>query len=115
QARGNEEFAIPPTTPIERLRVGSPPSTSGPQIVFAGALVAAVGTAAVLGQSLSKDHVLPTVSTLLFVLAAAVALIAWRRPPREPRPSYWDVARVLPFNGISAAAAIYPHQMLRMG
>ncbi|MGC1938792.1 MAG: hypothetical protein WA697_11185, partial [Pseudolabrys sp.] len=69
--------------------MGSPSSTSGPQIVFVGALAAAVATAAVLAQSLSKDHVLPTVSTLLFVLAAAVALVSWRRPTRGPRLSYW--------------------------
>jgi hypothetical protein len=91
--------------------VGSPPSTSGPQIVFTGALAAAVGTAA---ESLSKDHVLPTVSTLLFVLAAAVALIAWRVPTREPRLSYWDVAGGLTFIGICVAAAIEPDQMVRL-
>jgi hypothetical protein len=90
--------------------VGSPPSTSGPQIVFVGALAAAVATAAVLDQSLS----LPAVSTLLFVLAAAVALIAWRRPRRGPRLSYWDVAGVLTFIGICVAAAIEPDQMVRL-
>jgi len=68
----------------------------------------------VLGQSLSKDHVLPTVSTLLFVLAAAVALIAWRVPTREPRLSYWDVAGGLTFIGICVAAAIEPDQMVRL-
>lgn len=94
--------------------MGSPPSTSGPQIVFVGALAAAVATAAVLAQSLSKDHVLPTVSTLLFVLAAAVALVAWRRPTRGPRLSYWDVAGVLTFIGICVAAAIEPDQMVRL-
>ena len=67
-----------------------------------------------LGQSMSKDHVLPTVSTLLFVLAAAVALIAWRRPTREPRLSYLDVAGVLTFIGICVAAAIEPDQMVRL-
>ena len=67
-----------------------------------------------LAQSPSKDHVLPTVSTLLFVLAAAVALIAWRRPTRGPRLSYWDVAGVLIFIGICVAAAIEPDQMVRL-
>ena len=110
---GHEEFVITITNPIERLKVGSPPSTSGPQIVFVGALAAAA-TAAVLAQSLSKDHVLPTVSTLLFVLAAAVALIAWRRPARGPRLSYWDVAGVLTFIGICVGAAVEPDQMVRL-
>jgi len=109
----NEECVITTTNPIERLRLGSPLSTSGPQIVFAGAL-AAVALAAVLAQSLSKDHVLPTVSTLLFVFAAAVALVGWRRPMREARLSYWDVAGVLTFIGICVAAAIEPDQMVRL-
>jgi hypothetical protein len=94
--------------------VGSPPSTSGPHIVFVGALAAAVATAAVLTQSLTEDHVLPTVSTLLFVLAAVVALIAWQRPTRGPRLSYWDVAGVLTLIGICVAAAIEPDQMVRL-
>jgi hypothetical protein len=102
------------TNPIERLRVRSLPSMSGPHIIFAGALTAAVATAAVLAQSLSKDHVLPAVSTLLFVLAAAVALIGWRRPTRGPRLSYWDVAGVLTFIGICVAAAVEPDQMVRL-
>jgi hypothetical protein len=68
----------------------------------------------VLDQSLSKDHVLPGVSTLLFALAAAVALIAWRRPTRGPRLCYWDVAGVLTFIGICVAAAIEPDQMVRL-
>ena len=67
-----------------------------------------------LDQSLSKDHVLPTVSTVLFVLAAAVALTAWRRPTRDPRLSYWDVAGILTFTGICVAAAIEPDQMVRL-
>jgi hypothetical protein len=94
--------------------VGSPPSTSGPQLVFVGALAAAVATAVVLAQSLSKDHVLPTVSTLLFLMAAAVALVAWRHPTRGPHLSYWDVAGVLTFIGIFVAAAIEPDQMVRL-
>lgn len=94
--------------------MGSPPSTSGPQIVFVGALAAAVAIAVVLAQSLSKDYVLPTVSTLLFVLAAAIALIAWRRSTRGPRLSYWDVAGALTFIGICVTAAIEPDQMVRL-
>jgi hypothetical protein len=99
---------------MERLRVRSPPPITGPQIVFAGALAAVVVTAAVLGQSLSKDHVLPTVSTLLFVLAAAAALMAWRRPIRGARLSYLDVAGALTFIGICVAAVIEPEQMVRL-
>ena len=67
-----------------------------------------------LAQSLSKDHVLPTVSTLLFVGAAAVALIAWRHPTRGSGLSYWDVAGVLTFIGICVATAIEPDQMVRL-
>ena len=100
--------------PIERLRVRSLPSASGPHIVFAGALAAVVMAAAVLDPSLAKDHLLPATSMLLFVLAAAVALAAWRRPVRGPRLTYWDVAGALTLIGLCVAAAVEPEQMVRL-
>ena len=42
----------------------------------------------------------PAVSILLFVFAAAVALIAWLRPMPSRHFSYWDVAGALTFIGI---------------
>lgn len=100
--------------PIERRRVRALPSASGPHIVFAGALAAVVAAAAVLAPSLSKDHLLPATSVLLFVLAAAVALVAWRRPARGPRLTYWDVAGALTLIGLCVAAAVEPEQMIRL-
>jgi len=51
---------------------------------------------------------------LLFVLAAAVALVAWRRPALGPRLTYWDVAGALTLSGLCVAAAVEPEQMVRL-
>ena len=105
------------SNPIERLRVRSHPSASGPHIVLAGALATVVAAAAVLtplDPSLAKDLLLPAASMLLFVLAAAVAVVAWRRPARGPRLTYWDVAGALTLIGLCVAAAVEPEQMVRL-
>jgi hypothetical protein len=102
------------TNPIRGLQTRSAPSTSGPNIVFVGALTAVVTAAAVLDQSLPRDQLVPMISTMLFALAAGVALIAWLRPIPSRCPSYWDVAGGLTFIGICIAALIEPEQMVRL-
>ena len=105
------------TNPVERLRTRSQPSSSGPHIALAGALAAILAAAAVLDQSLPKEHLLPAVCTMFFVAAAAVAAIAWFRPlsrqlSRQPM-SYWDIAGGLTFIGVCMAALIEPDQLIR--
>jgi hypothetical protein len=79
--------------------------------VLVGALAAVLTVTAVFRDSISNDALLPGLSTLFLLLAAAVALIAWRRPSPPRRFSYWDAAGVLTFIGICVAALIEPQQM----
>ena len=51
---------------------------------------------------------------LFFIMAAAVALIAWQRPCRRRHFSYWDAAGILTVIGIGMAAAVEPEQMVRL-
>jgi hypothetical protein len=67
------------------------------------------------GQAFAGDLTLPLVATLLFVLAAVVAFVAWSRGAATGyRLTYWDVAGALTFIGIGTAALIEPEQMLRL-
>jgi hypothetical protein len=68
----------------------------------------------VVQPSLSRDALLPATSTLLFVFAAVVALIAWRSPVPARQFTYWDAAGLLTLIGICAAAAVEPEQMVRL-
>jgi hypothetical protein len=63
---------------------------------------------------LSDDALLPGLSFGFFILAAAVALIAWQRPLPARQFSYWDAAGVLTAIGIVITAAVEPEQMVRL-
>jgi hypothetical protein len=79
----------------------------GPLVAFVAATGAAFAPQALLPGSVS----LPVAATLLFGFAALVALVAWRRPARQPnRLTYWDVSGALLFIGICLAALIEPEQ-----
>ena len=87
----------------------------GPQVMFAAALLLAAAAWIVAASSLSNDHTLPLVATLLFALAGLAALVALSRAATAPdHPTYWDVAGALTFIGIGAAALIDPEQMVRL-
>jgi drug/metabolite transporter (DMT)-like permease len=87
----------------------------GPQIMFAAALLFAAAAWVVAAWSLTSDHTLPLVATLLFALAGIATLVAWSRGSADRhRLTYWDVAGALTFIGIGAAALIDPEQMLRL-
>lgn len=87
----------------------------GPQALFGGALLLSATAWIFATRTYSGDMTLPFVVTLIFGLAAVVALVAWARGsmPRH-RVTYWDVAGALTFIGIGAAAMIDPEQMLRL-
>jgi len=58
---------------------------------------------------------LPWVATLLLVLAASLAVVAWRRHSQDPtRVTYADVAGALVLIGLCVAATIDPDQMVRI-
>jgi drug/metabolite transporter (DMT)-like permease len=102
------------TNPIGGL--GTPParSTTGPTIALTGALAAAVVFAAVMQPSLAREALVPLTVSLIFVLAAGLALFAWLKPVPRRQFTYWDAAGVLTFIGICAAAAIEPEQMMQL-
>jgi hypothetical protein len=93
-------------------RLGEP--AVGPQLVLIGALAAILTVGAVFHQTMSGDALLPGLSTLFFIMAALVALIAWRRPIPARHFSYWDAAGILTVIGIGMAAAVEPEQMVRL-
>jgi hypothetical protein len=89
--------------------------TFGPQVMFAAALALAAAAWIFAERTFASDLTLPLVATLLFVLAAMAALVAWSRGAGMPhRLTYWDVAGALTFIGIGTAALIDPEQMLRL-
>ena len=98
--------------PLERLHSHAEAQVAGPLLVLTGAIAAAVVAAAVYGQTLTPDALVPVTSLMFFVLAAATALVAWRRPQPKHRFSYWDVAGVLTFIGICMGATVEPDQMV---
>lgn len=104
------------TDPANRLAHRSDARAQGPRVVFAAVILIAFAGSTVSTTILPRDLVLPAVSTLFFVLAAAVALVGWAcRQASERAPlTYWDVAGVLTFVGIFAAALIEPDQLVRL-
>ena len=102
------------TNPLGRIRTRSGEPAAGPQLVLAGALAAVLTAGAMFRHTMTDDAVLPAFSLAFFILAAAVAMIAWRRPAPARRFSYWDAAGVLTAIGIVIAAAVEPEQMVRL-
>jgi hypothetical protein len=90
--------------------------TFGPQVLFGTAVAAAFAVLAGAVSALSSTLVLPVASTLLFVMAAAAALVGWLRDggAETDRLTYWDVAGALTFVGIGAAALIDSEQLARI-
>ena len=88
----------------------------GPPLLFGLALAATAAAVAFAGRSLPQGILFPLTATLLFVLAAAMALIAWlyRNSNDQSRLTYWDVAGALTLIGIFAAAAVEPEQLVAL-
>ena len=66
-------------------------------------------------KMLPSDLVLPVVSTIFFVLACLVALVASLRDRacEQSRMTYWDVAGALTLFGICVASQVDAEQMVR--
>ena len=71
--------------------------TRGPEVAFAGTLLIAFAAMVAGTKMLPSDLVLPVVSTIFFVLACLVALVASLRDRacEQSRMTYWDVAGAL--------------------
>ena len=102
------------TNPLGRMRMRSSEPTVGPPLVLAGALAAVLTVGAVFRHTMSDDALLPGLSFAFFIVAAAVAMIAWQRPLPGRQFSYWDASGVLTVIGVVIAAAVEPEQMVRL-
>jgi len=102
------------TNPIGGLWPPPTRPTTGPTIALTGALAAAAVFAAMLQPSLPHEALVPATVTLIFALAAGVALVAWLKPVPQRQFTYWDAAGVLTFIGICAAAMVEPEQMVQL-
>jgi prepilin signal peptidase PulO-like enzyme (type II secretory pathway) len=102
--------------PAGRVAHRNGPSALGPQVTFVVAVLTSFAALTVCTITLPEDLAFPLTSTVLFVLAGLIALIAWGRGPASDRDTvtYWDVAGALTFIGIFAASQIDPDQMLRV-
>ena len=109
------EEPMPTTSPTKRLAGRAPAPTRGPQIAFFAAVLTAFGALALSAATLPQDLVMPAVSTLFFILAALVGVVAWAHGRMAPDAlTYWDVTGALTLIGICVAATVDPEQMVRL-
>jgi hypothetical protein len=102
------------TDPVRKARNSERASVIGPIEALTGALATAVVFAAILQPSILREALVPATATLIFALAALLALIAWLRPVPQQQFTYWDAAGILTFIGVCAAAMVGPEQMLQL-
>jgi uncharacterized membrane protein YhaH (DUF805 family) len=103
------------TNPAKRLHRASP-WMHGPELAFGGTLLIAFAAMVAGTKMLPGDLVLPVVSTIFFVLACLVALVAMLRERTcdQRRMTYWDVAGALTLFGICVASQVDADQMVRL-
>jgi hypothetical protein len=88
---------------------------NGPRLAFAASILAGLAAWVALITTTSAHFAVPAVATLLFVLAAALALLAWCHDGEDPvRVTYTDVAGALTLIGLCVAATIEPEQLVRL-
>ena len=61
-----------------------------------------------------REALLAATVTFVFVLAAVVALFAWRDPIPRRRFTYWDAAGLLTLIGVMASAMLEPGDLARL-
>lgn len=91
-----------------------PQRPAGPLLALAAAVAATFAAAAALAASWPREALVPAAAVMLFVLAAAVAALAWLRPTPRRRFDYWDVAGLLTFIAIGVAATVEPAEMIEL-
>jgi hypothetical protein len=101
--------AINPIETFARQKVAT-----GPFILFVASMIAAVVFAAIIHHSLPHEVLLPATVTFVFVLAAAVALFAWRSPVPSRQFTYWDAAGLLTLFGVMATTMVEPADLVRL-
>lgn len=102
------------TNPIGTTRTPAARPTTGPLIALTSALAGTLAVAAVLQPQVAREALVPMAASLIFLCAAALALIAWLRPKPRRQFTYWDAAGVLTFIGICVSASVEPEQMVQL-
>jgi hypothetical protein len=73
-----------------------------------------VASAAIFYHSQPREALLAATVTFVFVLAAVVALFAWRDPVPRRQFTYWDAAGLLTLIGVMASAMLEPGDLARL-
>jgi hypothetical protein len=85
----------------------------GPRAAFAATIVVC-GLIIGLG-AIPFGLLMPVIGSLLFVLAAVFALVAWARGSTDASDvTYWDVAGAVTLVGLCATALVEPDQLVRL-
>lgn len=94
--------------------LGRQMAATGPRIALAASVIATVASAAIFYHSLPREALLAATVTFVFVLAAVVALFAWRDLVPRRQFTYWDAAGLLTLIGVMASAMLEPEDLARL-
>ena len=88
----------------------------GPPIALGVAIIVAAAAVALSPAPMTEAGASAAVVTSLFVMAGAIALLAWMlgRGSQPRGLTYWDVAGVLTFIGICVGSTIEPQQLVEL-
>jgi hypothetical protein len=87
----------------------------GPELAFAGSTLACVAAWGAMHSTLAPVLIRPAIATLIFVLAAIIAVVAWRHRRMDPNNvTYADVAGALTLIGMFVTSTIDPHEFVRV-
>jgi len=104
------------TNPAKRLAERNTRSTVGPVAAFAITVLLTLVVLATAPALMPRDFVMPVISSMFFLFAMIVALIAWRlrQALDHLALTYWDVAGALTLFGIFSGILIEPDQLVRL-
>jgi uncharacterized membrane protein len=106
---------MPTSLPAKEVLFKATPKRADPRLLFGAVLSLTIVVSAISARLLPAGWATPLAATLLFVLAGAMALLAWRRREGNAQQvNCWDVAGALTLIGICAAATIDPEQMVQL-
>src|SRR4051812_25855708 len=114
ECRRHDETIMAFTDRSVTTRSYAPAGPGGVKELFAATLVAALGATLTLRAFVSLDALAPVMVTLLFALAASIALGTLAPRYRARRAAWLDVAGVLTFIGVGVSLLIEPDQMVRL-